>query len=259
MRHLVFSCLLAVSATSAFAATPEELTSLFQKEVTRKLSVPDDVSQHYLASALEQLHAKGADLTRDQMLVAVDRSPNVQALLLFAGNEQTGWRLVGASPVSTGTRGKFDHYVTPTGVYEHTLGEYSDFRAEGTKNEYGIRGYGKHGMRVWDFGWVDADKGWLKGRKESGGIRFQMHATDPDRLEQRLGSTASKGCVRMSGSLNAFLDKYGALDWYYEQAAGQGKTPWVLRKDRISTGLAGRYLVVMDSEVGERPAWATTK
>ena len=256
MRRLTLSCLLAVCTASAYAATPAELNGIFHKEVTRKLTLPEGATKHYLDTALEQLHAKGADLSRDQMLVTVDRNPNVQALVLFAGNDKDGWHFVGASPVSTGTKGRFDHYVTPTGVYDHTLTDYSDFRAEGTKNEYGIRGYGKRGMRVWDFGWVPADKGWLKNRKESGDIRFQMHATDPDRLESRLGTTASKGCVRMSTTLNAFLDKYGALDWHYEQAATQGKTPWVLKKDRVSTGHAGRYLVVLDSEVDARPSWA---
>jgi len=256
MRRLTLACLLSVTAASAFATTPDELGGLFTKEVSRKLTVPEDVTKRYLDRALEQLHAKGADLSRDQMLVTVDRNPNVQALVLFAGNDKDGWRFVGASPVSTGTRGRFDHYVTPTGVYDHTLTDYSDFRAEGTKNGYGIRGYGKQGMRVWDFGWVNADKGWLKNRQETGDIRFQLHATDPDRLEPRLGTTASKGCVRMAGTLNAFLDKYGALDWHYEQAATQGKTPWVLKKDRVATGLAGRYLVVLDSEAAERPIWA---
>jgi hypothetical protein len=36
-------------------------------------------------------------------------------------------------------------------VFEHTL-DNPDFRAEGTVNEFGIRGYGTKGMRIFDFG-----------------------------------------------------------------------------------------------------------
>jgi hypothetical protein len=87
---------------------------------------------------------------------------------------------IGASPVSTGKPGRFDHFETPTGVFEHTVGN-PDFRSEGTRNKLGIRGYGRKGIRVYDFGWQNAVRGW--GRGGTGVMRLQMHATDPDLLE----------------------------------------------------------------------------
>ena len=41
-------------------------------------------------------------------------------------------------------------------------------------------------MRVFDFGWQMAEKGWGKGGE--GVIRLQMHATDPDLLKSVLES-----------------------------------------------------------------------
>ena len=43
-------------------------------------------------------------------------------------------------------------------------------------------------------------------------MRLQMHATDPDHLEQRLGTAQSKGCIRIPASLNEFIDRHGVLD-----------------------------------------------
>ena len=42
---------------------------------------------------------------------------------------------------------------------KHSLANM-DFRAEGTFNDNGIRGYGRKGMRVFDFGWVVSERGW---------------------------------------------------------------------------------------------------
>jgi len=55
------------------------------------------------------------------------------------GSSEVAWRLVGAAPVSTGLPGRFEHFTTPLGVFEHSLAN-PDFRAEGTKNQFGIRG-----------------------------------------------------------------------------------------------------------------------
>ena len=233
--------------------TPDQLAGAFHDKVKRRQEVPAEVERQYLGTALGMLQAKGAALDRTQLLTVVDRSPQVQSLLLFVGDQAQGWKLVGASPVSTGQTRRHDHYITPTGVYDHDPRGYSDFRAEGSKNDQGVRGYGRRGMRVWDLGWFTAVKGWGKG--ESGPVRLQMHATDPDLLESRLGQPASKGCIRLSGPLNEFLDHYGALDRAIEEAAPPGKRPWVLRADRDTT-LAGRYLVVLDSMTDKRPDWA---
>ena len=96
--------------------------------------------------------------------------------------------------------------------------------------------------------------GWGKGGKSP--MRFQMHATDPDRLEPLLGIRHSKGCVRIPASLNTFLDRHGILDDDYQARVEAGKSLWVLRRDRDITPIAGRYLVVIDTERKTRPAWS---
>jgi hypothetical protein len=68
-------------------------------------------------------------------------------------------RLAGASPVSTGRPSGFEHFETPVGTFEHALA-HPDFGAEGTPRELGVRGHGERGMRVFDFGWVTARRGW---------------------------------------------------------------------------------------------------
>lgn len=255
MRTMLIATLFLLSGP-CFALESSELANMFRSQVQRRLDVPDDVGRTYQALAQQQLAAQGAILDRPQILVVVDRNPRVQALMVYVGGPAGDWQLVGASPVSTGVRNQFDHYVTPTGVWDHNPAAFGwmDFRAQGTRNEFGVRGYGRRGMRVWDIGWTDAVKGWGKG--EVGKIRLQVHATDPDLLERRLGTPASKGCIRLSAQLNSWLDRVGALDWHLEQAATAGRTPWVLRTDRIPSGLAGRYLIVLDSGVDARPAWA---
>ena len=182
-------------------------------------------------------------IDRPQFVALVDRSPKVQAVLLFWGSASTVWRLVGAAPVSTGLPGRYEHSVNNP-----------DYRAEGTKNKFGIRGYGRKGVRVYDFGWVRAAKGWGNGAISV--MRLQMHATDPDRLEQRLGTAQSKGCIRIPASLNELIDRHGVLDEDYQEKINAGRRLWVLRDDRTPTPWSGRYLVVVDSMFGERPDWS---
>ena len=115
-----------------------------------------------------------------------------------------------------------------------------------------IRGYGAKGMRVFDFGWVVAARGWAPGEQA---MRLQMHATDPDRLEPRLGRRESKGCIRIPATLNRLIDHHGLLDADYE-AAPPGRPLWVLKPDRDPTPWSGRWLVVVDSGRSARPDWA---
>jgi hypothetical protein len=56
--------------------------------------------------------------------------------------------------------------------------------------------------------------------------------------------------------LNRLLDHYGVLDAEYEKLEAEGRLLWVLRQDREVVSDAGRYLVVVDSERQERPAWS---
>lgn len=216
--------------------TEQEVFDLFNKEVKtveltdEQKSIFEDKIKH---SGIEN------KLTFDQYFVVADRNPKDQIVALgYWNNNSKSFSLAGFSKISTGSVRK-EHFYTPVGWFQN-LPENGSFRAQGTKNENGIRGYGKKGMRIWDFGWVPSSSGWKKGLNID--IRFQMHATDPDYLEQRLGRPDSKGCVRIHHTLNNFLDKYGIIDSEYEKI-----NSWVLRKDRAVVPNAGSYLLVIDT------------
>jgi hypothetical protein len=245
-------------ASSTIAEPPEAasvlaLTTAFEQDVSPRLILPSTESLAYALRLNTALDTARISLTTEQFVVLVDRSFNVQAALLFLGSATRGWALVGAAPVSTGLPGRYEHFLTPLGVFDHTMAN-PDFRAEGTKNKLGFRGYGRKGMRVYDFGWVDSWRGWGKGGM--GVLRLQMHATDPDLAEQKLGAAQSEGCVRIPSSLNDFIDRYGMLDEDYERSVVEGAHLWILRNDRTPTSYPGRYMVVVDSDRTERPAWS---
>ncbi|WP_082741754.1 hypothetical protein [Burkholderia sp. MSMB1072] len=245
-----------LSAEEAQNATTRalDMRKRFTQEVTRRLNVPASEQRAY-GERLQQALAD-ADLgdLAGEYVAMVDRAPNVQALFIyFRATPANAWLMIGASPVGTGLPGQYDHFLTPLGVFHHSP-DTMDFRAEGTTNENGIRGYGRRDMRIYDFGWVDGERGWGKGGVSP--MRFQMHATDPDRLEALLGIRHSKGCVRIPASLNTFLDRHGLLDDDYQARVEAGKSLWVLRRDRDVTPIAGRYLVVIDSARKTRPAWS---
>jgi len=71
-----------------------------------------------------------------QYTVLVDRNPYVQAAMIYWMSADGKFHFIGASPVSSGKPGKFEHFITPTGVYEHTV-QHPDYRAEGTRNKFG--------------------------------------------------------------------------------------------------------------------------
>jgi hypothetical protein len=109
-------------------------------------------------------------------------------------------------------------------------------------------------MRIYDFGWLNAPKGWGNGKLSV--MRFQLHSTDPEILEPRLGSVQSKGCIRIPAAMNTFIDHYGILDANYERAMAGGKRFWVLTPNREPTPWSGHYLVVVDTKRKERPVWS---
>jgi hypothetical protein len=238
------------------AAWPQEgaaaLALAYRAQVDSRLDVPKAEQQRYSRLA-EEAMARAAAAGTAQYVVVVDRNPWVQALLLFWRSAEGEWALVGASPVSTGRPGSFDHFETPVGVFEHSLAN-PDFRSEGTPNAEGIRGYGAKGLRVFDFGWQQVPRGWGDGAVSQ--MRLQMHATDPDLLERRLGSAQSKGCIRIPAALNRFIDRHGVLDADYESARLSGRQLWILEGDRQPVADAGRYLVVVDSRREDRPEWS---
>lgn len=203
--------------------------------------------REWVRHAQAVLERRGQVIDRPQLLVVVDRNARVQELSILVARTDAAWDVIGGGKVSTGQPGRRDYYITPVGVFEHTEAILG-FRAQGTFNENGIRGFGVRGLRVWDFGWHPAAKGW-RADGEQGDIRFLMHGTDPDRLEQRLGRPASQGCVRLSTAMNRFLDRHGVLDAAYERAAQDDRRfRALLPADRQPGPLSGHMLVVVDSD-----------
>ncbi|WP_240648675.1 murein L,D-transpeptidase [Variovorax beijingensis] len=233
-------------------ASPSELADVFRAQVKHRLDPPPEEARRYGELALGAL-AQAGIAPGPQYVALVDRSPNVQAIFIYWLDDGAAPFLVGAAAASTGRGGGFDHFETPLGVFEHSTAN-PDFRAEGTHNKLGIRGYGTKGLRVFDLGWQQARRLW--GQGGLGTMRLQMHATDPDLLEPRLGSVQSKGCIRIPASLNRLLDRFGMLDADYLAAAAQGSPMWVLPADQTPVEDAGRYLIVVDSERTDRPAWS---
>ncbi|MDH1179580.1 L,D-transpeptidase [Achromobacter mucicolens] len=254
-RAAVWCAVLSAMMTSPVPAqfTPQDVMQTFALRVAPALTVPADEQIRYASLALGMLKEAGLGLLGPQYALVVDRNPKVQAVFLF-WLPAIGMPVhVGAAPVSTGRIGQFDHFETPTGVYPHTLAN-PDFRAQGTKNANGILGYGAKGMRVYDFGWQQALRGWGNGGVST--MRLQMHATDPVLLESKLGTPQSKGCIRIPATLNRLLDSYGLLDADYELAADLVAPPWVLQPGRTPANGAGRYLIIVDTERESRPDWA---
>ncbi len=224
-----------------------ELRAALQREVPNLVTISPTRQNRLLALAQAQLRASDTSfIARPQLMLVVDRSPAVQEIWLVVARADEPWDLVGGTRVSTGTTGRFDHYITPTGVFQNTA-DILGYRAEGTYNENHIRGNGIKGMRVWDFGWQWAEKGW-RGDRERGQIRLEMHATDPETLAHQIGHTASSGCIRIPDALNRFIDRHGVIDVDYERAAVDDiRFRALLLPNRVPTPLAGNTMIVIDS------------
>lgn len=248
---MIFAILAAFPCPAA-EVSPDgaSLAQSYAREVSPRLDVPPADQDAWAGLLSGLLTAKNPD---PQYLVLVDRSPFVQAVAIYWIAPDHSFHFIGASPASTGKPGSFDHFITPVGVFDHTI-DNLDFRAEGTRNENGILGYGRKGMRVYDFGWQQAERGWGRGGEST--MRLQMHATDPGILEPRLGTIQSKGCIRIPAALNVFIDRHGILDADYEQAMAAGQTFWILPETREPTPWSGRYLVIVDSGRTSRPSWS---
>ncbi|WP_343713219.1 L,D-transpeptidase [Inquilinus sp.] len=229
------------------------LRATLAQEVPGAIADLPEAGQHWAGLAQRAIAARGQAIRRPQLVMVVDRNPAVQEMRLVLARPSGPWRSMGGTRVSTGQEGRHGYFITPTGVFPHT-DAILDWRAEGTFNANGIRGLGLRGMRVWDFGWQAAERGW-DADGSTAEIRLLVHATDPDTLEQRLGRPASKGCVRVPGPMNVFLDRHGILDSDYEAAAkADPRYEAVLRPDRTPTPLAGNMLVIVDSAQGPMAA-----
>lgn len=200
----------------------------------------------WIALAQGSIKTAHVTLLSPQLLVVVDRNPAVQRLAIVLADPYGPWQVIGGGKVSTGEAGVRGAYITPTGVFVHD-GGILDYRALGTFNANHIRGLGIKGMRVWDFGWQTAERGWGP-PGETGQIRMLLHATDPDALEPLLGKPTSDGCIHVSTAMNRFLDIHGVLDSDYELLArSDSDYDWVLLPDRAPSILAGDKLVIVDS------------
>ncbi|WP_426191572.1 L,D-transpeptidase [Massilia sp. DWR3-1-1] len=237
----------------AAVAEVDAISARFALEVRPQLAVPAAALAGYTQALEAALASAQVSMVAPQFLLLVDRSPNVQAALLLWGASGGAWQLVGAVPVSTGLPGTYEHFVTPTGVFDHSTAQ-PDYRAEGTRNKLGFRGYGSKGMRVYDLGWVAAPRGWGDGAM--GTLRLQMHATDPVLAEPLLGTPRSEGCIRIAASFNTFVDLNGLLDADYDAALREGAQLWVLNPARTPVVSAGRFIVVVDSASTERAPWS---
>src|SRR5271165_5294354 len=231
------------------------LQAALHREIPNLAVDTPDASRKWIDRAQSAIATSDFKIDRAQLVVVVDRNPQTQQMRILLARPEGSWIDLGGTKVSTGQTGRRDYYITPTGVFLHT-DAILDWRAEGTFNENHIRGLGVKGMRVWDFGWQTAKKGW--GTGESGDIRLLLHATDPDYLERRIGHPASKGCVRIPAVMNRFLDQYGVLDADYERAAKSDiRFAALLLSTRTPTLLAGDALVIVDSSEA-LPATALT-
>jgi hypothetical protein len=254
LMRILISILLASQMLAAWAVGSDAAMLMrYSAQVDKALKLPELELQRYARLAAMALANANLMLDQAQYVVVVDRDPNVQALILYWRSEYGEFRLIGSSPVSTGRPGSFEHFETPLGVFDHSTANL-DYRAEGTRNSEGIRGYGVKGMRIYDLGWQRVPKGWGDGAVSE--MRLQMHATDPDLLEQRLGSAQSKGCIRIPATLNKLIDHYGLLDADYNQALREGRSLWMLEARREPVPDPGRYVIVVDSERRDRPDWA---
>ena len=218
-----------------------KMQSEFEKNVGFMV-LAENYSEFILADAAKKiLNIK--ENNQSQYFVYADRNPEKQIVLVCLFDSATKkTAIIGADKISTGTPERPGYFITPTGVFENSIANPS-YRALGTKNQEGWRGFGVKNSRVWDFGWQET----IKKNNEKMEIRLLMHATDPDFGEKRLGEVDSKGCVRISAKLNKFLDHYGILDKDYEANKHLKNISWVLAADREPTALAGKYLFIGDS------------
>jgi len=92
----------AFAMDSAFA-----LREIYLQKVDRQLVVPQEEQRFYSEQLIHELQQVGLDKLPPQYVVLVDRSPQVQALLLFWISDAGLAEFIGASPVSTGRRGGF--------------------------------------------------------------------------------------------------------------------------------------------------------
>jgi hypothetical protein len=215
------------------------MRAIFDKTVSNKIAVEAEYLNQLSQDAVRILLSLGEETDQSQYFLYVDRNPDNQiAFVGFFNATDKSATIIGLDRISSGNEKRNGFFITPTGAFKNSP-ESASYRALGTKNAKGWRGLGAKGSRVWDFGWQKTVK---KGEERL--IRLLLHATDPVFGEKRLGKVDSKGCVRISGKLNHFLDHYGLLDRRYETQKSDKRISWVLKADRQPVQFAGEYMLV---------------
>jgi hypothetical protein len=241
---ILFLLLLPKEFFGEASSLEREEIRMLQKEFAERIGDTIEIDPDYqsgiIRDALKRFMAAG--IKENQYFLYADRNSVRQFIFVcFFNNDSKEIIEIGRDKISTGNpQRKGDYFFTPTGIFRNTV-KNSSYRALGTKNEQGWRGLGEKGSRVWDFGWQRSYK-IVNGVKMFIDIRLLLHATDPDFGEQRLGEQDSKGCIRISGNLNKFLDHFGIIDKEYEK-----RRHWSLGKNRSPVFYQGEYLLVGDS------------
>jgi hypothetical protein len=239
----LFFLLIILITEFVFAIEVENLQKHFCANVS-DLRCDHNYTNWVVADSLEKL--KSVNASYNQYFVYSDRNPQKQKIMVgFFQEKVPQITVIGWDNISTGNPKRRGYFITPTGVFKNSA-KIVGYRALGTKNDKGWRGLGKKNSRVWDFGWQET-KYLYGGRNLNRKIRLLLHATDPEFGEPRLGKVDSKGCVRISGKLNYFLDYYGILDLDYENNIENGMIEYLLRSDRKTVKFPGQFMIIGDS------------
>jgi hypothetical protein len=241
------------SLSSGMVAMDADLiAAAMAREAPAPVSLSAERQQALVSLAQQMATEDHLFIRQPQLVLIVDRAPHAQLLAMTLAEPDGGWRILGARHVSTGKPGRLQHFKTPVGVLLNDGSEIG-YRAQGTFNQYHIRGLGVKGMRVWDFGWQTTDDWRTPGATME--VRVEMHATDPSVLEARIGRADSEGCVRLPDSLNRFLDRHGIIDAAIERLGDSDSGYRALLSPELDpTPLAGDAVIVIDSsEPGAKP------
>ncbi len=250
---LLNSSLVFAEDENAVYGEVEALQSVFQTEVSNMAMDDQAYLDKVVAYSREKLWATPHDLD-NQYFVFADRNEKRQNVMVgFYRAVDSSVSILGWARISTGDPTRSRHWLTPIGIFENKTTNPS-FRAQGTKNAKGWRGYGIKNSRIWDFGWQRSNRETKNGKTiGASNIRLMMHATDPVHGEKRFGRRDSKGCVRIPAKMNRFLDVYGLIDKDYFDHPDSAASKRVLLKEseRKTVRFPGRYLIVGDFPLSE--------
>jgi hypothetical protein len=221
------------------------LSAAMTAEVADTMHLSPPRQQALIALGQQMAEQDHFFIRQPQLVLIVDRAPRGQLLAMAVARPDGDWTILGASRVSTGKPGRLQHFKTPVGVLLNDGSEIG-YRAQGTFNQNHIRGLGVKGMRVWDFGWQTTDDWRTPGATME--VRVEMHATDPNVLEERIGRADSEGCIRLPDALNRFLDRHAIIDAAIEQLGETDVGYRALLSPKLDpTPLAGDAVIVVDS------------